>query len=186
MEKYLKEEYDVFEDKRWLTDESEIEDYFHDNGYDLFDCGQGYYEDSVTFLIKIKDKFYSVTVNAEVVGHWQDRGDKLYQVERIESVVYKEIPKPLPKERTDVTYNLSLTEAQKRRLESFMSDNYIQYKWKEVHIKDIERAARKNYKNNKKKIDKFKRNLEKRGLKKGRVRSRDPRKQKILDLFKNK
>ena len=57
---------------------------------------------------------------------------------------------------------------------------------KKVHIKDIERAARENYKNNKKKIDKFKRNLEKRGLKKGRVRPRDSTEQKILDSFKNK
>ena len=36
MESYLKTDYDVFEDKNWLTSEEDIESYFIDNGYDLF------------------------------------------------------------------------------------------------------------------------------------------------------
>lgn len=125
MESYLKEEYDVYESK-YLKDESEIEDYFMDSGVDFFDCGQGYYQDEVDLIVKIEDKFFRVDIYAEIMSAKQDVGDRLYWVDGINEVEYKEIPKPLPKDRVDVTYNLTMTHSQKNRLEEFMKDNFIE------------------------------------------------------------
>jgi len=57
IEKWLIDQYDVVQDKRYLTSEFEIEEYFKDSGYDYLDCGQGYYEDETTVLVKIGSKF---------------------------------------------------------------------------------------------------------------------------------
>lgn len=43
MDKYLKDEYDVYEDEKQLKNENQIENYFKDNGTDWLECGQGYY-----------------------------------------------------------------------------------------------------------------------------------------------
>lgn len=99
MEKYLTEEYNVFEDKEYLTSEDEIEDYFKDNGSNWLDCGQGYYEDKTDLICKVGNKFYIVDISAEVIGEKQDVGDKLYFVDYISSVEYEEIEKPKPKEK---------------------------------------------------------------------------------------
>lgn len=58
MEDYLKEQYDVFEDKKWLTKEEDIGDYFLDNGREHFDCGQGYYQEEVELICKVGEAFY--------------------------------------------------------------------------------------------------------------------------------
>jgi hypothetical protein len=127
MESYLKEQYDVFENEHYLTQESEIVEYFTDNGSDFLDCGQGYYQDEAEIICKVSDKFYKVNIKASVVGQKQDVGDRLYWVDEIRSVTYEEIEKPKPKEKMVVTYHLELTKEQKRALESFMRQNYINY-----------------------------------------------------------
>jgi hypothetical protein len=38
MEKYLKDEYNVFEDEKYLTKETQIEDYFKDCGQEWLEC----------------------------------------------------------------------------------------------------------------------------------------------------
>lgn len=125
MEKYLKEEYDVYE-SQYLEKEDEIKDYFMDNGRENFDCGQGYYQDEVDLIVKVEDKFFRVDIYAEIMSAKQDVGDRLYWVDGINKVEYREIPKPLPKDRVNVTYSLTMTQAQKNMLEKFMKDNFIE------------------------------------------------------------
>ena len=127
MEKYLIEEYEVVEDEKWLRTEGEIEDYFSDNGHDYFDCGQGYYQDEAGLICKIGNKFYEVVLRAEIDSSKQDRGDRLYWVDRISNVEYEEIEKPQPKHRGEVQYNLSITNHQRTTLEKFMKDNHIKF-----------------------------------------------------------
>jgi len=127
MEKYLKDEYNVFEDKRYLTKEEGIESFFKDCGSDFLDCGQGYAEDEKTIICKIGDKFYEVEIKAELGSSKQEIGDRLYWIENIESVEYEEIPKPLPKERTSYRYDMDLTGYQKYELEHKMKELNIEF-----------------------------------------------------------
>jgi hypothetical protein len=76
----------------------------------------------------VEEKFYSVTIHADITSAKQDVGDRLYWVDEISSVTYEEIDKPLPKEKTLVNYSLMLTEEQKRSLEHYISE----YKIKQV------------------------------------------------------
>lgn len=127
MEQYLKDEYDVYEDEKYLTKESQIEDYFKDEGREWLDCGQGYYQDEAEILCKVGDNFYKVKIEAEIESEWEDRGDRLYYVDRISSVTYEEIAKPLPKPRTKITYNLNLTKDEQEQLEKYMGKSHIKY-----------------------------------------------------------
>jgi hypothetical protein len=120
MEKYLKDEYNVFEDEKYLTKEEEIEDYFKDCGAEFMDCGQGYSQDEVTLICKITDKFYKVELKAELGSAKQDVGDRLYWIDEITSVNYEEIPKPEPKEKFVCKYSLVLTKEQQYALEEYM------------------------------------------------------------------
>lgn len=120
MEDYLKEEYDVFYDPKYLRDVEQISDYFKDNGYDLFDCGQGYSQDKAVVIVMIDDKFYEVSIVADIGSSWQDRGDRLYFVDGIESVTYKEIPKPERKDRFFTTYTMYLTNDEVLACEKFL------------------------------------------------------------------
>lgn len=94
LEEYLIKQYNVHEDKNYLQDESDIEDYFKDDGYDYFDCGQGYSQDEADVIVHIANKFYLVTMEAEIGSQKQDRGDRLYFVEDIVNVEHREIDKP--------------------------------------------------------------------------------------------
>ncbi len=127
MENYLKEEYNVYEDERYLTNASEITKYFTECGTDFLDCGQGYYEDEASLICKIGENFYNVKIQAEIMSAKQDVGERLYWVDCIKSVTYEEIDKPQPKDKVKVTYNLSITEDQKRHLEWFMKENHIEF-----------------------------------------------------------
>jgi hypothetical protein len=127
MEKYLVEQYDVFEDSKYLTSENEIADYFKDCGGEFLDCGQGYYEDEKNVICKIGDRFYTVAIHAEIMSAKQDVGDRLYWVDNILGIDFKEIEKPLPKDQATSTYNLTMTEDQKRSLELFMKENHIEF-----------------------------------------------------------
>lgn len=126
MDSYLIEEYGVIEDKRGLTKESDIEDYFEDNGRDYFDCGQGYYMEETSVICKIGEKFYEVEIEAEIGSSKQDIGDRLYWVERISNVEYEEISKPTPKRKELYQYNVLLTEEQRLKLEVFLKENHIE------------------------------------------------------------
>lgn len=109
MEQYLIDQYGVIEDKRWLKDVDDIEDYFEDIARDYMECGQGYYTDEAEFICKIGDRFYDVHVIAEIGSAKQDVGDRLYWIDGIKSVEYYETEKPEPKPITSVTYTFKVT-----------------------------------------------------------------------------
>src|SRR5690625_5469322 len=110
MENYLIEQYDVIEDKRWLKDVSDIEDYFEDIARDYMECGQGYYQDEAEFICKIGNKFYEVIVYAEIGSAKQDVGDRLYWIDSIEEITYREFEKPARKPVARVSYKINATE----------------------------------------------------------------------------
>lgn len=132
MEKYLIDQYDVQEDERWLKSTDDIVDFVRDTE-DLFECGQGFYQDEATMLLKIGDKFYRVTAYAEIGSAKQDFGDRLYWVERIRKVDYEEISKPMPKEVLAVQYNLNITADTKAYIEKFFKKNDIEFSIGEVN-----------------------------------------------------
>jgi hypothetical protein len=127
MEKYLKDEYNVFEDEKYLTKEEQIEDYFKDCGQEWLECGQGYAQDEAEILCKIGDKFYKVEIKAELGSAKQEYGDRLYWINEISSVDYEEISKPEPKEKYVCKYSLVLTEDQKCALENYMEQLHIEF-----------------------------------------------------------
>lgn len=98
-EQYLIDQYNIHEYKG-LRHHLEIEKYFRNCGLDLFETGQGFYEDEVEILVKIGNKFYDVTVYANIESSKQDRGDRLYWVESIRDVSYTETTKPEEKAKT--------------------------------------------------------------------------------------
>src|SRR5690625_2481680 len=112
MEKYLVEQYNVIEDTKYLTDVSDIEDYFRDIARDYMECGQGYYQDEAEFICKIGDKFYEVAVLAEIGSAKQDVGDRLYWIEGFKKITYREIEKPEPIAKNIVKYSVEATSQQ--------------------------------------------------------------------------
>lgn len=96
-EEYLSEDYIFYENKDYLKHPEQIEKHFEEDYHDYFECGQGFYQDDANIICKIGDKFYSVTIYAEIWSSKQDHGDRLYWVESIKKITYEEIEKPLPK-----------------------------------------------------------------------------------------
>lgn len=127
MEQYLIDEYNVEEDRQFLTNPDQIEEYYKDCGRDYFDCGQGYYQTEAVLLVKIKDKFYEVTIDAAINGAKQEYGDRLYYVDCITNVSYQEIPKPLPKEKINIQLDFTATTEQIRFITHFMEEHKISY-----------------------------------------------------------
>jgi hypothetical protein len=125
MEDYLTTDYGVIEQCEWLKSTEQIEAYFKEDYHDYFDCGQGYCQEEAELILKIGKKFYAVTLHAEIMSAKQDVGDRLYWVEDIESVEWKEIEKPLPKTRKSSTYIFELSSEEKSLLDSFIKENNI-------------------------------------------------------------
>lgn len=127
MEKYLIEQYDIIENKKWLKDVDDIEEYFEDIARDYMECGQGYFQDEADFICKIGDKFYKVDVLAEIGSAKQDRGDRLYWIEYIEKVTYREIDKPTPIPVTKVSYNVVVTASQMAEIDGYLETKNIEF-----------------------------------------------------------
>lgn len=115
-EEYLKKEYKVYEDE-YLKHELQINDFFTEIGREFLKCGQGFAEDEKTIIVKIGNKFYRVTIHAEICSSKQNVGDRLYWVERIKKIVWAEIEKPQPKERKKYAFTGLLTNSQYREME---------------------------------------------------------------------
>lgn len=64
---------------------------------------------------------------AEIGSSRQDYGEDLYFIDYIDSVTYKQIDKPLPKEKQKVKYELLLTKEQKKLLEDYMEEIHIEF-----------------------------------------------------------
>jgi len=123
IEDYLIKDYEVIQDFNYLKCEDQIKSYFEDVGTEFFECGQGYYQDLVNKIIKIGKTFYDVTIEAEINSAKQDRGDRLYWVENISNVKWKEIEKPKPKEKITFSYKFTINEDRKRLLDSWLKEN---------------------------------------------------------------
>ena len=72
--------------------EDEIVDYYKDCGKEYFDCGEGYYQSDATIYIELDSgKIYEVNMEANCEGNKTDYGDRIYFVEKITSVTFKEV-----------------------------------------------------------------------------------------------
>ena len=81
---------DIIKVKR-LT-EGEIVDYYKDCGKEYFDCGEGYYEEATTIYVELDSgKIYEVNMEAECEGNKTDYGERIYFVDKITSVTFKEV-----------------------------------------------------------------------------------------------
>ncbi len=138
MDKYLIEQYGVIEDKKWLKDVSDIEDYFEDIARDYMDCGQGYYQDEVDFICKIGDKFYNVDVCAEIGSAKQDVGDRLYWIDSINRITYHEIKKPEPKPVTSISYNVTVTSDQMTEIDDYLESKNIVFEKEDNNYDKVE------------------------------------------------
>jgi len=123
VEDYLIKEYGVISNPRRLKHENQIEDYFKDCGSEYFDCGQGYYDDGKELIVKIGPKFFSVYLEAEIGSAKQDRGDRLYWVEDIESVKWEEIEKPKKKEDVVTLYKITMNRDDRDNFQALMRKN---------------------------------------------------------------
>ena len=83
---------ELYNKEAQLNSIDEIEEAFKsDYGYDLIEQNTTDYYTEAECTIKIKDKYYDVTVYYDMVGSWQDVGDKLYTIDEITKVTYEEI-----------------------------------------------------------------------------------------------
>ena len=78
-------------ESQYLTSVDDMQEFFSDDAADYFECGQGYYQDEAEVIVKIDDKFYKVNMLAEICSEKQDRGDRLYFVESVESIQFSEM-----------------------------------------------------------------------------------------------
>ncbi|MFK5882940.1 MAG: hypothetical protein QM489_01215 [Candidatus Izemoplasma sp.] len=96
-----------------FTNKKEIESWYLDNSYDLFDCGQGYYQDEAVEYCLIDKQYYEVTIFAIIEHKWMDRGDKLAYVESIDKVECKLIDVEVLIAREVSSYSNQLLEIEK-------------------------------------------------------------------------
>ena len=81
---------DLIKVKR-LTEDG-IVDYYKDCGKEYFDCGEGYHQDDATIYIELDSgKIYEVNMEAECEGNKTDYGERIYFVDKITSVTFKEV-----------------------------------------------------------------------------------------------
>lgn len=125
-EQYLIDDYGLHEFKD-LKHESQIPDWFKSDFNDEFKCGQGFCEDTAVLFVKIGAKFYYVTLTAEICSQRQDRGERLYWVERIQKVEYEETDKPEPKTKHSYTFNMNLSKETLAQIENFLKENEISF-----------------------------------------------------------
>jgi len=112
---------EIIEDKKYLSKEDDIIPYFKDIGSEHLECGQGYYEDEAYLYTKVQDKYYLVEIHAEIGSAKQDIGDRLYWVESINDVKYKEISLDYIKEERKRVIKIEMDNL-RQRLESLKED----------------------------------------------------------------
>ena len=78
--------------KKPRLQEEDIEAYFKDCGNEYFDCGEGYYQDESTIYVQLDSgKIYEVHMEAICEGNKTDWGDRIYFVDEITKVEFKEV-----------------------------------------------------------------------------------------------
>jgi hypothetical protein len=120
-EEYLIKDYNIEYDENYLIVEDDLKDWFDNRDY--FDCGQGYYQDeTVRYAMTQDGKFWKVALSAEILSAKQDVGDRLYWVDEVFINSVEEISKPKPKDKSEYTFNLMLTDNQKKLIDNFIKD----------------------------------------------------------------
>lgn len=125
MEQYLIDDYDliVIENETELRSIERYEDFTQ-----FFDCGQGYYEDTIEQYVFCNDKYYIVTLTGQIGSQRMDVGDRVYWVDEIESIEVKEIEKPQPLKREDIRIEMNgLTDGEKSLIKDFLNKNKIKH-----------------------------------------------------------
>lgn len=130
MEQYLKEQYNVYEDVKYLTNESQIVETFKDIGDEYFDCGEGYSQEEAEVICHINGKFYLVSIEAEITSCKQDRGDRLYWVDYIKDVTYKEIEKPSKKD--DQLIVMYIESYKKQEVSNILKSEGVNFKFENI------------------------------------------------------
>lgn len=78
--------------KKPRLQEENIEAYFKDMGNEYFDCGEGYYQEDATIYVQLDSgKIYEVYMEATCEGNKTDWGDRIYFVDEITKVEFKEV-----------------------------------------------------------------------------------------------
>jgi len=106
-----------------LREGETLSSYFFDVGLDFFDCGQGYYADEASLICYTQEGcFFRVNLKADIESSKQDRGERLYWVEKISSVQCIEIPKPEPIEKKEYTFSAILSEKEKAMVDTYLEN----------------------------------------------------------------
>ena len=109
------------EDFQSFQNMKNAQEYYEDNGYDFFECGQGEYQNEAVEFCFVQDAFFKVDIVAEVLSSKQDVGDRLYWVESIESVSFTYYDfEQFKKERKQAKEKL--IEKKKAELEALMKE----------------------------------------------------------------
>lgn len=127
LEQYLIDDYG-FSQFKDVKHTSHIEDHYKDCGQELFDCGADEYEDEVTTFLKIGNKYYQVTIEAEINSTKNIEGCyRYYWVEKVSKVSWIEIDKPLPKEEHKYILEFNLNKDKFEYLKQFLTEHNYQY-----------------------------------------------------------
>lgn len=103
-----------------FKNQEEADEYFSDSVSELIQCGQGHYQDEAEAFCYIDDVFFLATIKAEIGRQSCERGDKLYYVEKLESVSYQKYSEEVERENIKKEKQAKLTalKAQVARLEA--------------------------------------------------------------------
>lgn len=101
-----------------FASEKDAKEYFYENGSDLFELGIGRYQDKAEDFCYINEVFFKVEVQAEVWGTKQDRGDKIYHLEKINAVTFAKASETdvIEKKKSSLTEKISKLMNQARDL----------------------------------------------------------------------
>lgn len=127
IDQYLIDDYDVIQDPKYLKCEEQIEEYFMDCGKEFLEADQDGAQDEAEVIIKIAQKYYNVTIKAEIGRECCDNCADVYYIEKIESVEWEEIEKPLPKDKIKFTYSFELNKDHKNFLDNFLRENNFKF-----------------------------------------------------------
>ncbi len=127
IDKYLETDYNVIQCGTYLKCADMISDYFRDDADEYFEDDDGDVSDEAEVLVKIAQKYYKVSLTAELGSQKQDRGDRTYWVECVRSVSYEEIPKPKQISRNTVAFNCKIGYAEIQMIMGFLDSKGIDY-----------------------------------------------------------
>lgn len=126
IDQYLIDDYDVYQSK-YLKCEEQIEEYFKSNGKDFLEADQDGAESETTLIVKIGKKYYEVDIEAEIGRECCDNCADVYFIDEISKVTWKEIDKPLPKDKIKFTYSFELNKDHKNFLDNFLRENNFKF-----------------------------------------------------------